>query len=81
MDIRVVTASENVGFMSLISSGQYFVTVHDMGDGFGSFVSCREYKSRRSDENATPKGWIRESTKIGPVLEVQVTYHMYQYGI
>ena len=46
------------------------------GDG-----SRREYTSRRSDENATPKGWIREGTKIGPVLEVQVTYHMYQNGI
>ena len=35
----------------------------------------------RSDERSTPKGWSRGNTKIGPVLEVKVTYHLYQHGI
>ena len=35
----------------------------------------------RSDERSIPKGWIRGNTKIGPVLEVKVTYHLYQHGI
>ena len=30
--------------------GQYFATIHDMDDGFGSAGSCREYTSLRSDE-------------------------------
>ena len=28
-----------------------------------------------------PEGWIRGNSKIGPVLEVNTTYHLYQYGI
>ena len=65
-DMRVIEASQ---------------TFHDFDDGFGSAGSCREYKLPRSDELSTPKGLIRGNTKIGSVLEVKITYHLYQYGI
>ena len=57
------------------------MTIHDMDDGFGNDGVCREYTLPRSDENYTPKGWIRGETKIGPVLEVKVTHHLYQDGM
>ena len=56
--------------------GQYFMTTHDTDlNGFGHAGSCREYTSLRSD------GWVRGNPKLDPVLEVKVTYHVYQYGI
>ena len=35
-DTQVMDATETAGFMSKISPGQYFVTLHVMDDGFGS---------------------------------------------
>ena len=33
------------------------------------------------DEDSIPTGWIRGHTKMGPVREVEATYHLEQYGI
>ena len=67
--------------MRKISRGQERMTIHDMElTGFGCAGSCRAHTSRR-DEGSTPKGWTRGITKIGPVSEVKVTYHLFQYGI
>ena len=49
--------------------------------GFNCAGSCGEYTSPRSDERSTPKEWIGGNTNVGPVLEVKVTYHLYQHGI
>ena len=58
------------------------MAVHDIElTGFGYAGSCREYTSPRDDERSTPKEWIRGDTKIGPILEVKVTHHLYQHGI
>ena len=58
------------------------MTIHDTDfNGFGHAGSCREHASPRSDETSSPKAWIRGDTKIGPVLEVKITYQLYQYGI
>ena len=58
------------------------MAIHDIElTGFGYAGSCREYTSPRDDERSTPKEWIRGDTKIGPVLEVKVTHHLYQHGI
>ena len=55
---------------------------HDMDlTGFRYAGSCGEYTSFRSDLRSIPKGLIRGDTKIGPVLDFKVTYHLYQYGI
>ena len=35
----------------------------------------------RDEESSTPKGWIRENTKISPVLEVTTNYHHGKPGI
>ena len=80
-DVQVIQAGETDGFVRKISLVQRFVTIHDLDDGFGNAGACREYTLLRSDENSTPKGWIRGNTKIGPVLEVKVTHHSYQCGI
>ena len=37
-------------------------------------VACREYILPRDEQSSDPKGWIRGSTKIGPVLEVTTSY-------
>ena len=58
------------------------MTVHDIDlIGFGYAGSCREHTSLPSDERSTPMSWIRGNTETGRVLEVKVTYHLYQYGI
>ena len=35
---------------------------------------CREYTFPRNDGSSQPKGWLKGSTKIGPVLEVTTSY-------
>ena len=35
----------------------------------------------RDNLSSEPKGWIREGTKIGPVLEVTINYHQGKPGI
>ena len=59
-----------------------FLTIHDIElAGFGCTGSCRECTSPRDDERSKPKGWIRENTQIGPVLEVKVANYLQRYGI
>ena len=43
--------------------------------------SCREYTLPRSEESSHVRGWIRGSTKIGPVLDVKVCYHQGRCGV
>ena len=35
----------------------------------------------RDEKTSDPKGWIRENTKIGPVLEVTTSYLQGKYGL
>ena len=60
----------DAGFLSVVETGQYFIT-KDTGDltQFNT-VACREYTLPREEEASQPKGWIQGNTKIGPVLEV-----------
>ena len=68
------------GFMRKISPGQYFVTIHDPDGGFGGGAgSCRDYTLR--DDEDSVLGRIRGHTKIGPVRQIKVTYHLGQCGI
>ena len=57
---------ENAGFLRNVSPGQYFRTVHDVDDGFGG--------------DSGPVGWICGHEKIGPVIQVKVTYYSEQSG-
>ena len=81
-DLRMIKLCSDAGFMKTVVRGQYFVTTYEAElaelDCPGS---CREYTSPRDDELSKAKGWIRGSTKIGPVLEVTVSYHQGRYGI
>ena len=43
--------------------------------------SCREYTLPRDDQLSKVKGWTRGDTKIGPVLEVTISYHQGRYGL
>ena len=63
-----------------MQKGQYFTTLDDAElDKLGG--SCREYILPRDDTKSKVKGWIRGNTKIGPALEVAVSYHQGRYGI
>ena len=44
-------------------------------------MGCREKTLHRDEESSTPKRWIRENTKISPVLEVTTNYHHGKPGI
>ena len=63
----------DAGFLNVVENGQYFMT-KDTGEfsQFTEAVACREYTLPRDESLSEPKGWIRENTKIGPVLEVTI---------
>ena len=44
-------------------------------------MACREYTLPRDENSSEPKGWIRGSTIIGPVLEVTTCYLQGKYGV
>ena len=37
--------------------------------------------NERDDDRSKPKGWIRENTRVGQVLDVKVTNYLERYGI
>ena len=79
---RVIKICTDAGFLKTVEVGQYFMTKHT--DEFLQFtepVTCREYTSPRDEKSTDPKGWIRENTKIGPVLEVTTCYLQGKYGV
>ena len=65
-----------------IEIGQYFMTKDvEAFSRFDDPVACREYTSPRDDEPSKPRGWIRGSTKIGPVLELSnQSHHQGKHG-
>ena len=44
-------------------------------------ISCKEHTLPRNKASTRAKGWIRENTRIGLVLEVMVCYHQGCYWI
>ena len=68
---RVIKNFTDAGFLTTVDVGQNFMTKHtDEFSQFAESVACREYTLPRDEKSTDPKGWIRENTKIGPVLEV-----------
>ena len=68
------------GLANNVEKRQYFKTLDDAElDNLKG--SCREYTVPRSDKSSQVKGWIRGNTKIGPVLDVAVSYRQGRYGI
>ena len=81
VEIRVIKTCSEAGFTKTVSQGRYFVTIHDVEMAkLGCPGLCRDYTLPR-DDMSRPKRWIRGNTKIGPALEVTVTYHQGRYGI
>ena len=72
----------DAGFLNVVEIGQYFMT-HDTAEfsQFTDAVACREYTLPRDKETSEPKGWIRENTKTGPVLEVTTCCLQGKYGV
>ena len=67
------------GFISVVEIGQYFMT-KDTEEQFFS-RACREYTLPRSDESSQPKGWNQGNTRIGPVLEITISFQYGKHGI
>ena len=72
----------DAGFLNVVEIGHYFMT-KDTAEfsQFTDAVACREYTLPRDEEASEPKGWIRGSTKIGPVLEVATCCLHGKYGV
>ena len=71
----------DAGFLSVVENGQYFMT-KDTGD-LTQFhaVACREYTLPRDDGASQTRGWIQGNTKIGPVMEVTISYLHGKHGV
>ena len=79
---RVIKICTDAGFLTTVEVGQYSMTKDT--EEFSQFtepVACREYSLPRDEKLSDPKGWIRENTKIGPVLEVTTSYLQGKYGV
>ena len=73
-DLRLIRLCSDAGFKKTDAKGQCFVTLDD-AELAKLGRSCREYTLPRDDQLSKVKGWIRGNTKIGPVLDVAVSYH------
>ena len=70
---------KEAGFISVVEVGQYFVTRNACESVYT--VACREYTLPRDDPASKPKGWIKENTRIGPILEVTTSFQHFKYGV
>ena len=78
---KVSKFCKEAGFMRVVEVGQYFVT-KDTGSlrQFRS-VACREYTLPRDDPASQAKGWIQGNMRLGPVLEVTISFQHFKYRI
>ena len=71
----------DAGFLNVVEIGQYFMTKDTAEFSQYHAVARREYTLPRDEDTSEPKGWIKENTKIGPVLEVTTSYLQGKYGV
>ena len=66
---QLIKLSRDAGFVKTVALGQYFMTrnAEEFSESDGHF-GCREYTLPSNHASSTPRRWIRESTKIGPVI-------------
>ena len=81
-DLRIDKMCSEAGFIQTVAIGRYFATVSDTEmENLDGPIACREYTFPRNEETTRATGWIRENTRIGPVLEVIVSFHQGFHGI
>ena len=81
-DFRIDKMCSEAGFIQPVAIGRYFVTVRDTEmEKLDGPIACRKYTFPRNEETTRATGWIRENTRIGPVLEVIVSIHQGCHGI
>ena len=79
---RVIKFCIDVGFLTTVDVGQYFLTKDtEEFSQITDSVACCEYTLPRDENSSEQKGWIRGNTKIGPVLEVTTCYLQGKYGV
>ena len=79
---QLIKVCIDAGFLKTVEVGQYFMTKHtDEFLQFADPVTCREYILPRDDKSTDPKGRIQGNTKIGPVLEVTISYLQGKHGV
>ena len=79
---RVIKFCTDVGFLTSVDVGQYFMTKDSQEfSQFTDSVAYREYTLPRDEKSSDPKGWIRGTIKIGPVLEVINSDLQGKYGV
>ena len=66
--------------MSVVEVGQYIVT-RNANEFLLKSVACREYTLPRDDPASEAKGWIQGNTRIGPILEVTMSYQHFKFGV
>ena len=72
----------DAGFLNVFEIGEHFMTKYTAEfSQFTDAVACREYTLPRDEETSEPKGWIQGNTKIGPVLDVTISYLHGKHGI
>ena len=65
---RVIKFSIDAGFLTTVEVGQYFMMKDtEEFSQLTDSMACREYTLPRDENSSEPNGWIRVSTKIGPV--------------
>ena len=79
---RVIKFCTDAGFLKTVEVGQYFMTRDtEEFSQFTESMTCCEYTLPRDEKSTDPKGWIRWSTKIGPVFEVTTSNLQGTYGV
>ena len=79
---RLIKICIDAGFLTTVDVGQYFMTKDtEEFSQFTDSAACREYTLPRDEKSSDPKGWIRQNTKIGTVLEVTTSYLQGKYGV
>ena len=66
--------------LKLVVKGQYFYTL-DTEEGQQMQHLCREYTMPRNEKGIHVRGWLRENTRIGSVLNTKVCNHDDRYSI
>ena len=78
-DQKLSKLCSDAGFLQEIGKGHIFITIEEGSEVMQT--ACWEYTQPRDLKTFRPRGWIRSSMKIGPVLDVKLYPHEGRYCI